>query len=37
MPHGRGGWPGKTEVRLGSYGTEDGPGRFHARHGVWCE
>ena len=21
----------------GSYGMEDGPGRVHARHGVWCE
>ena len=21
----------------GSYGREDGPGRVHARNGVWCE
>ena len=21
----------------GSYGKEDGPGRVHTRHGVWCE
>ena len=24
-------------TKLGSYGMEDGPGKVHNRHGVWCD